>query len=77
MSVDENYLPRIVDHELDELLLGLPAISLEGPRGVGKTETAIRKATTVHRLDDPDQRYVIEARQRQLTQGAPPILIDE
>lgn len=75
--MEGNYLPRIVDHELDELLMGLPAISLEGPCGVGKTETAIRKATTVHRLDDPDQLSVIEAQPRQLTQGAPPILIDE
>ena len=55
-------MPRIVDHELDELLAGLRAISLEGPRGVGKTSTALRRAATTHRLDDPDQLAVIEAR---------------
>ena len=72
-----DYVPRIVDHELDELLVGLPAISLEGPRGVGKTETALRRAATVYRLDDPDQRAVLEARRRRLVEGSPPILIDE
>jgi len=36
------YRPRIVDVELDELIEGLPAISLEGPKAVGKTETALR-----------------------------------
>ena len=71
------YTPRIVDHELDELIAGLPAISLEGPRGVGKTETALRRAATVNRLDDPDQLAAIRARPRRLTEGRHPILIDE
>ena len=70
-------MPRIVDRELDELVVGLPAISLEGARGVGKTSTALRRAATVHRLDDPDQLAIIEARRRRLVEGAPPILIDE
>lgn len=72
-----DYVPRIVDRELDELVVGLPAISLEGPRGVGKTSTALRRAATTHRLDDPDQLAVIEARRRRLVEGPPPILVDE
>ena len=75
MAID--YIPRIVDNELDDLITGLPAISLEGPRGVGKTETALRRAATVHRLDDPDQLAVIEAQPSRLVEGQPPILIDE
>ncbi len=47
------YRPRIVGAALDALLAGLPAVSLEGPKAVGKTETALRRARTVHRLDDP------------------------
>ena len=35
------YQPRIVDTELDELMGGLPVVSLEGPKAVGKTETAL------------------------------------
>ena len=55
------YFERIVDGELDELLPQLPAISLEGPKGVGKTETARRRANTRYELDDPAQREIIEA----------------
>jgi uncharacterized protein len=46
------YRRRIVDDELDELIAGLPAIALEGPKAVGKTATALRRAATVYRLDD-------------------------
>ncbi len=71
-----DYKRRIVDDELDELS-DLPAISLEGPRGVGKTETALRRARTAHRLDDPEQLAVIRGAPQRLTVGEPPILIDE
>jgi hypothetical protein len=47
------YSPRIVDAELHELLRSLPAIALEGPKGVGKTATAERRVTTIFRLDEP------------------------
>ena len=73
----DQYMPRIVDRELDELFAGLPAIALEGPRGVGKTETAMQRAATVYRLDDPDQLTLVKARRQQLSEGAEPILIDE
>jgi len=46
-----SYLPRVVDLELDVLLPSLPALSLEGPKGVGKTETAKRRAGTVLAMD--------------------------
>lgn len=71
------YQPRIVDHELDELLSGLPAISLEGPKAVGKTETAMRRAATVYRLDEVGQLEIAQAAPDRLTTGASPILIDE
>jgi predicted AAA+ superfamily ATPase len=71
------YLNRVVDHELDELLPDLPAISLEGPKGVGKTETALRRSRTVYRLDDPAQRAIIKADPARVGVGEVPILIDE
>jgi predicted AAA+ superfamily ATPase len=71
------YLPRVIDAELAELLPSLPAIALEGPKGVGKTETALRLAGTVHRLDDPNQRAIAEADPTRLVTGRAPILIDE
>ncbi|MBS1264383.1 MAG: hypothetical protein MAG471_00204 [Acidimicrobiaceae bacterium] len=72
-----DYSPRIVDNELDELVAGLSAVSLEGPRAVGKTETASRRASTIHRLDDPGKLEIFNAAPERLTDGTPPILIDE
>lgn len=71
------YLPRLVDSELDELMPELSAIALEGPKGVGKTETAQRRARTVHYLDEPAQRAIAEADPAQVLSGAPPLLLDE
>ncbi len=67
----------MVDAELDELLEALPALALEGPKGVGKTATASRRATTVHALDDPAQRSVAVADPARLLDADPPVLIDE
>lgn len=71
------YRRRIVDDDLDELLPQLPAVSLEGAKGVGKTATAMQRARTVYRLDDPAERAIAESDVKRLVAGAPPILIDE
>lgn len=71
------YRRRVVDAELDELLAGLPAISLEGPKGVGKTATALRRVRTEHRLDDPGVAEVLTADPSRVVTGEPPILVDE
>ena len=72
-----DYLRRVVDDELDELLPGIAAIAIEGPKGVGKTATAERRARTVYRLDDPGQRAVAEGDPARLVTGDQPVLIDE
>lgn len=71
------YLPRVVDAELDVLLAGLAAVSLEGPKGVGKTATALRRARTVHRLDEPATLEVLTADPGRVTEGPAPVLVDE
>lgn len=71
------YRRRIVDDELDELIAGLPAIALEGPKAVGKTASALRRAVTVYRLDDEAERSIARADPARLLQGEPPVLIDE
>lgn len=71
------YTTRVLDHELNELLKALPALAIEGPKGVGKTETASRRAATIHRLDDPARLSLAEADPRRLLGGRTPILIDE
>ena len=71
------YRHRIVDIELDELR-DLPAISLEGPKAVGKTETAARRANTTFDLDNPETLAIIEADPNRLVNnGGPPVFIDE
>lgn len=72
-----DYLRRLVDDELDELVPQLAAIALDGPKGVGKTATASRRAATVHRLDDENARAIVSAEWGRLVTGPEPILIDE
>ncbi len=55
------YLARTVDAELDQLLPVAPAVALDGPKGVGKTDTARRRADAALYLDEPAQREVIRA----------------
>ena len=72
-----DYIRRVVDTELDELLPGVAAIALEGPKAVGKTATAVKRARTITSLDDRGQLDIAAADPRRLVQGQPPILIDE
>lgn len=55
------YLDRTIDAELDELLPHLAAVALDGPKGVGKTETAGRRVSHTFSLDNPDQRKIVAA----------------
>lgn len=71
------YIERIVDRELDELLSGLAAIAIEGPKAVGKTATAERRAQTTHRLDVPGTRAIAAADPAVLLRNPPPVLLDE
>lgn len=71
------YQRRVVDDELDELMEGIVAIALEGPKGVGKTSTALQRAGTVHRLDDPAELAIAQADPTRLLEGERPVLIDE
>jgi predicted AAA+ superfamily ATPase len=71
------YIPRVVDAELDELMPSLAAISLDGPKGVGKTATASARSTTVLRLDDPVVAELLRAAPEQLAALPKPVLVDE
>ena len=71
------YLRRSVDTELDDLFSQLPAVLLDGPKGVGKTATALRRVRTVRRLDVPSERTVIQADPDLVALDKPPVLIDE
>jgi len=71
------YRTRVLDGELDELLAGLPAISIEGAKAVGKTATALRRAASAFRLDDAAERSIAEAEPERLIEGPKPTLINE
>jgi uncharacterized protein len=71
------YSRRIVDDDLDELFSGLPALVLEGPKGVGKTETASQRARSIEKLDVESVRVLFAADPSRLARLAPPILLDE
>jgi uncharacterized protein len=73
---DRPYLHRVLDDELDEKSAEFAAISIEGPKAVGKTETAQRRARTDYRLDGPAGE-VVAANPQVVLAGEPPILIDE
>jgi uncharacterized protein len=72
-----SYTRRVVDDELDELIAGLPAIAVEGPKAVGKTATTLQRAATVYRLDDDAERSIAQADLSRLIRGERPVLIDE
>lgn len=72
-----DYFRRTVDDELDELLPGLAAIALDGAKGVGKTETAERRASGLFRLDSAARRQGVEADPETVLRAARPTLIDE
>src|SRR5262245_60010811 len=55
------YSRRVLDAELDELMTAVPALAIEGAKGVGKTATATRRARVVFALDDPARREVVAA----------------
>lgn len=59
------------------LLVDVAAVAIEGPKGAGKTATALQRASTTHLLDHPGQLAVAQAAPERLTNGRPPILIDE
>ncbi len=71
------YLARTVDRELDELLPVTPALSLDGAKGVGKTDTAKRRVRDAWFLDDPAQRELARADFGLASAPAGTFLIDE
>ena len=73
-----DYKARIVDSELKRVLKFSGAIVIEGPKAVGKTETARRLAKSFIYLDiNTDARAIAKIDPALLLTGSPPLLIDE
>ncbi len=71
------YRRRIIDEILDELFGALAAIALEGAKGVGKTATATKRASTILSLNNPNEHAALASNLDLVTQVPPPVLIDE
>jgi predicted AAA+ superfamily ATPase len=72
------YLHRVVDGLFDDLFGQVAAIMITGPRGCGKTTTAMRRAASLVRLDDPLQALAFRAApDLVLAENQEPVLIDE
>ena len=56
-----SYSPRSVDALLDHLVQEAPAVALDGPKGVGKTATASRRARHVWNMEIPEHREHVMA----------------
>lgn len=71
------YQTRVIDSELDELFPFLAAISIDGPKGVGKTATASARSRTVLRLDQLSVAELARTAPELLSAYSRPTLIDE
>lgn len=78
MAALAHYRPRVVDVELAHKLDAVGAVLIEGPRGCGKTSTALTRAASAVRLDiDDGLRNAGLVAPQVLLPGARPRLIDE
>lgn len=72
------YIERLTDRLLTELLSGLPAVLVAGPRATGKTTTARRHTATNLRLDRDVEASAVAADPDVVLAGlAEPVLLDE
>lgn len=81
MKMNYEYLPRLVDKELEEMLNVIGAVLIVGPKWCGKTTTAERHAKSVLKMQDPDylKQYLLlaDTKPSLLLNGDKPRLIDE
>lgn len=77
LDFSKAYVRRLVDDELDTLFAELPALLLDGPKGVGKTATASQRCRTVWRLDRELDAATVAADPSAPGRQDKPVLLDE
>ena len=81
MDRQDNYRSRVVDREIEESLLSVGAILIEGAKWCGKTTTAEHHSNSVIYMDDPRRKsqYLLFAEDNpdMILDGLTPRLIDE
>ncbi len=74
----EPYISRLADVQLEQALSRSAAVELRGPRGVGKTTTALQQAGAVLVMQDPHTAAAVREDPGSVLLGQPaPLLIDE
>lgn len=76
-AVKKAYSIRIIETEIAELLDMLPALAINGAKGVGKTVSASRLAGSRLQLDEPNTAALISADLKIIDKNKKPVLIDE
>ncbi len=75
--VPEGYRPRIIEGRLDALMRACGCVEIAGPRGCGKTWTAMSRAASMTELEDSAARMMAEMDPSLALAGTIPHLVDE
>jgi predicted AAA+ superfamily ATPase len=67
----------MIDDQLDQWIGALPAVAIEGAKGVGKTATAEQRAGAVYSLDLPGPFRNVSADPELVLEGSHPVFVDE
>lgn len=73
----EGYRHRLIENRLDELLNAFGCVEIHGPKWCGKTWTAMTRASSVTKLDNPSERQAAEIDPALALIGEAPHLVDE
>lgn len=72
-----NYIPRLIDKKIEDLLEVSGAISIEGPKWCGKTYTSLTHASSMVNMDDDETRQRYSLNPDLVLNEVKPELIDE
>lgn len=73
----EGYKPRLIEGRLDALMAAFGCVEINGPKWCGKTWTAMTRARSMTRLDEPSEREAAEMDPALALVGEEPHLVDE
>jgi predicted AAA+ superfamily ATPase len=73
----EKHFPRLIENYLADLLVDLPAFSIDGLKGIGKTVSASKLAKTSYRLDSEHDHLLLSNNMELLLEAERPVLLDE
>lgn len=73
----QGYRPRLIEPRLDALMAAFGCVEINGPKWCGKTWTAMTRAASMTRLDEPSERQAAEMDPSFALVGDQPHLVDE